>query len=179
MLNAFKEQLQRMASDPKDPFTDHIRKRVGIQRAPEAARVLRQMVLAMPHCAEIVSLWVNDTRQSEEQKRLLGFVLAYLYQPVDFINYEEKGLFGYLDDAYVAAAVLHRTWLSSDFENRKDLGKRASIVEQLPQWILIAREVMPWETKEIESMLDGVARGDFSAYYHLATGMQSLEQPLS
>ena len=54
----------------------------------------------MPDMIAQVKSWSNDFRIPSKEKKLHGFMLTYLYHPVDFLPESGKGLMGYLDDAY-------------------------------------------------------------------------------
>ncbi len=154
MLKALKNQLKLLSMDPKDPFTSEIRRRVGPREAVHLEDPLRHMVLHLPEMIAQIRRWSSASDISQETKRLHEFILAYLYNPSDFLPEKTLGLFGYLDDAYVVASAYQRTAQSDDWAELKPLVDDVGLSIRVPDWMAMARELLPHETARIEQMLD-------------------------
>ena len=93
MLNAFKQQLKEVAKNRNEEFLGHIRTRVSSEKVDATAEALRNLIVVMPDMIAQVQARSNDTRIPSKEKKLLGFMLTYLYHPVDFLPESGKGLF--------------------------------------------------------------------------------------
>lgn len=171
MLKAFKNQLKLMAMDPADSFAELLRRRVGAQEAALCEQPLRNMILVMPDMLVQIRVWMVEPGMSDELRRLQGFVLTYLYHPKDFLPEDHNGLFGYLDDAFLASLAFQRT-----LTERRGLGYDSSmereIAEQLPDWLKHVREVIPQEAEQIERMLDELLTGKTRLYEDIMGGVR-------
>jgi len=171
MLKAFKSQLKMMAMDPSDSFTELLRRRVGDQEAARYEQPLRNMILVMPDMLVQIRAWMAEPGMSAELRRLQGFVLTYLYHPRDFLPEDHNGLFGYLDDAFLASLTFQRT-----LTERRGLGYDSSLerelAEQLPDWLKHVREVIPREAEQVESMLDELLMGKTRLYEDVMGGVR-------
>lgn len=171
MLRAFKNQLKLMAMDPADSFAELIRRRVGAQEATRYEQPLRNMILVMPDMLMQIRAWMAEPGMSDELRRLQGFVLTYLYHPKDFLPEDHNGLFGYLDDAFLASLTFQRT-----LTERRGLGYDSSLerglAEQLPAWLKHVREVIPREAEQVERMLDELLIGKTLLYEDVMGGVR-------
>lgn len=154
MLKALKDQLKQMAMDPKDPFTAEVRRRAGALEAVHLENPLRQMILHLPDMIAQVRRWTSADHVSPETRRLHEFILAYLYNPSDFLPEKVLGLFGYLDDAYVVASAYQRTAQSDDWAELRPLVDNVGLSIRIPDWMRMAQELLPNETARIEQMID-------------------------
>lgn len=171
MLRAFKSQLELMAMDPADSFTEHIRRRVGSRKAARLhEQPLRNMILVMPEMLTQIGAWMAEPGMSAELRRLQGFVLTYLYHPKDFLPEDHNGLFGYMDDAFLVSLAFRRT-----LTERRGLGYDSSmereLAEQLPDWLKHAREVIPREAEQVENMLDELLLGKTRLFEEVMVGV--------
>jgi len=171
MLRAFKNQLKAMAMDPKDSFTELLRRRVGVKEAARHEQPLRNMILVMPDMLEQIRAWIDEPGMSAVLRRLQGFVLTYLYHPRDFLPEDHNGLFGYLDDAFLVSLAFQRT-----LAERRGLGYDSSLErglsEQLPDWLKHVRAVIPREAEQVECMLDEILMGKTRLYEDVMGGVR-------
>lgn len=171
MLNALKNQLKLMASDPKDPYTATIRELVGAREAVRYEGPLRRMILAMPSMIAQIRAWFSESQLPSSSRRLHGFAMAYLYSPDDFLPVHRLGLFGYLDDAYLVARVYHLSMSESDSTGLRPFPEDEKLSREVPQWLDLARGLLPEETAAMDRMLDEAAHkrdGDFAVLLSLA-----------
>ncbi len=161
MLIALKEELKRLAADPKDPFHHKIRARVGKRATGMLEKRLKQTVLIMPSLITRIRIYWERKDSSASIKKLGGFLFAYLYNPQDFLSEEEHGLFGYLDDAYLVICIYEKVLEGNlgidgeDIEFLKVITKTKKYVESL----------IPAETKKIKEMVDeAIADNSFNQF---------------
>lgn len=156
MLNAFRSQLRSMAADPADPFNSIVRKIVGARSSARMADHLRRFVLTVPDLAAQIRHWSDKPGWQPGTAKLHGFVLGYLYSPVDFIPEHSMGLFGYLDDAYMLASVYQRTLLDPVASSLASRSEHPELMKAVPEWLETVRELLPNEAIKMEKLLDGL-----------------------
>ena len=167
MLHALKTQLTTLAADPRDPFAANIRQRVGATEAVHYTKPLRNMILVMPELIAQVRAWMDQPAMPTRLKRLHGFLLSYLYHPKDFLPEGSNGLFGYLDDAYLAGSIYIRTMHQLDHQRRRVLPNLKDLAEQMATWLALTKQVLPAETQRIEQLLDEVIDGRTETFQQL------------
>ncbi len=153
MLKAFRYQLKCLSRDPQDPFTQKIRSLVGPRRATDFETPLRQMILAIPDMTQQIRDWTDNTEHPWAIRRLHNFVLAYLYNPNDFLPEKTEGLFGYLDDAYLVASVFQRTVDQLQLHPESLTPRAAALCELVPLWLQRTPQVLPAMTAKIDAVL--------------------------
>ena len=159
MLYALKIHLKTLSIDPSDPFTQHVRDRVGAREAVRFEQPLRNMILVVPDMVAQIRAWMVEPGMPPQLRQLHGFALAYLYNPEDLLPEQVHGLFGYLDDAYFVASVFQRTMTARrGLRNGESWGK-SKIAEQLPSWINLTKELLPKETTQIDQIIDDLHVG--------------------
>lgn len=166
MLIAFKQQLKELAKNDGE-LLEHVRSRVGHEKAGHYVEPLKNLVLVMPEMIAQVQSWSNDNRIPSKEKKLHGFMLTYLYHPVDFLPESGKGLFGYLDDAYLVGSIFSRTMRMMDFETRRTLPNLAPIATSVEEWLKLAREVILPEAKKIDELLEELVNGRLDVFDRL------------
>lgn len=166
MLRALKKQPNQLAEDSHGQFIAKIEARMGGRSTPEDMAALKNFVLLLPDMIAQIRLWAEDQKVPAEVKGLHGFVLTYLYHPLDLIPEEPYGLFGYLDDAYLVGDVYHRTmmYVKSDFQARDAQG---SFSANIGRWLHLTRKVLPKETTIIDGLLNELVKGNASAFHNL------------
>lgn len=165
MLNALQGRLKLMATDPNDPFTGIIRKKVGPREAVHYEQSLRALILAMPAMIGQIRGWVNESRLPSPLRRMHAFIMAYLYSPEDLLPESSMGFFGYLDDAYLVAQVYHRTMLEADGFGFEHFIEDKTLSLEVQDWLKMVKQLLPAETADMDKMLGKVALspdGDFS-----------------
>lgn len=159
MLKALREQLELLAADPKNHYTSIIRRLAGPREAVHYEQPLRRMILAMPDIIVQLRNWTDESGLPVRFRRMQGFALDYLYNPKDFLSVHSPGLFRYLDDAYLIVRVYHLTLADEDCSRLKSHIDDESLARSVPEWIELARRLLPKETSKIDELLDQVARG--------------------
>ncbi len=160
MLRALGERLRALALDPRNHFSSAIRRLMGPREAVRYGQPLRRMILAMPAMITQLRRWSDGSGRPPRVLRMQRFALAYLYDPIDFFRASSSGLFRYLDDAYLLARIYHLTLRERDASGRKNHGDDPAISKAVPEWIDLARRLLPRETSRIDELLDEAARGD-------------------
>jgi len=104
MMKAFERHLEALASLEKDAFREKVQERWGRKLPKGLVEELSDFIVRLPRVERRVFhlwTWLQDDSQL---KKAGSHFLTYMYQPDDFIPETEKsGLFGYIDDAYIAA----------------------------------------------------------------------------
>ena len=172
MLNAFQKKLDALTLDPDDKFERHVRERFGKNLPKGLAEELKSFIRLLPKIERrIFSLyvWLPPTSKVKE---VGSHFLAYMYQPEDFLPENDRnGLFGYLDDAYLAA--LFYELMLEEIQNSKQLRIRredADLVRKVIGLRRKARSVIPEEAIKIKQMLGELFEGDKTTYQSLFAG---------
>jgi len=158
MLKALGEQLKVLAADPRNHFTSKLRALTGPREAARYGRPLRQLILALPRMTLQLRQWSDHSGLPPRVLRMQRFALSYLYDPIDFVSGDGVGLFRYIDDAYLIARIYESTLADHGGSGDKNHGDRA-LAKSVPEWIELARRVLPKETAKIDALLEEVARG--------------------
>jgi uncharacterized membrane protein YkvA (DUF1232 family) len=176
MLKVLKEQLMNLSKNDADDFSAKIRSRLPGKPGEEAVESLKSLILLMPSLISQIRAWANDPRIPARDKELHGFILTYLYHPVDFLPESEHGLFGYLDDAYFVGAVYANALLHMDYGTRQILPHMKSFETDVPRWLTIAKQVIPEETKKMDALLQELIQGREDAFHRLMSQEQPKEE---
>ncbi|MFH2204761.1 MAG: hypothetical protein ABIJ96_16730 [Elusimicrobiota bacterium] len=159
MLRALGEQLKLLAADPRNNFAVALRRLTGPREAVRYGQPLRRMILAMPPMIAQLRAWSDRSGLPVRVTRMQRFALDYLYVPIDFLPTKDLGLFRYLDDAYLIARIYQLTLADHDAAGIKNQGNDADLATNVPEWIELARRLLPKETAKIDELLAEVARG--------------------
>ena len=163
MLIAFKQQLKQLAKNHEE-FVGHVSARVGREKAESYVEPLKNLVLVMPEMIAQVQSWSSDARIPSQEKKLHGFMLTYLYHPIDFLPESGKGLFGYLDDGYLVGSVYSHTMRMMDYETRRTLPNMGPIEASVGDWLKSTREVIAAECERIDALLEELIRGRMDVF---------------
>ncbi len=158
MLRAFKERLKEMAADPKDPFNEIVRRRVGEALAPDLSVKLRNLTLLLPDMLGHIHAWSAAGRSNPEVLRISGDLLTYMYHPEDFIH-DRQGLFGYVDDAFIAGLAY--------CEFLESMGHRRGVspsIKEVRDMLAAARKVLPKECAEMTVLVEEMLKGGRSRF---------------
>lgn len=158
MLRALGEQLRLLAADPRNHFASAIRQRAGPREAARYGQPLRRMILAMPRMIAQLRRWSCREGLPARVRRLQGFALAYLYDPVDFLAASQTGLFRYLDDAYLVARIYQYALRDRGAGGSRNSSGDRALARCIPAWVELAQRLLPAETARIDRLLDEVAR---------------------
>ncbi len=169
MLQEWKEQLRLLASATDSQFHVNIRKRVGKKATAILEKKLKELILLMPNLVSRTYAYWAKQKSSSKVKKMAGFLLVYLYHPKDFLPEEEHGLFGYLDDAYLAALVYERVLkeASSDLEGLTSIDQ--GFLERVESLKHSAKMVIPKEAQAIDQMVEEILEGSQHKFVGLFT----------
>lgn len=165
MLKAFRNQLNQLSLVDRDPWSQRLATALGGRTDPGIEKDVRGLILALPDLLERVRRWYDRADVPENFRRLHGITLTYLYHPADLV--EDKGLFGYLDDAYLVGRVFVLTAqrLSQDGVALED--DVASERPPLERRLASARRVLPEETNRLDALVTDYLSGDLKAFRRL------------
>jgi len=167
MLYAFKQQLRELAKNKNGEFLGHVHSRVSSEKVDTISEALKNLIVVMPDMIAQVQVWSNDTRVPSTEKKLHGFMLTYLYHPVDFIPEAGNGLFGYLDDAYFVGSIYSRAMSLMDHDPRKGAAALGPEANTVNEWLQITREVIPIESQKIDAFLGELVDGRLDVFDRL------------
>lgn len=159
MLALLGEQLKLLSRDPANHFASQIRRLTGPREAIRFGQPLRALILALPRMIEQLLRWSEHSGLSARNKRLQRFALLYLYDPIDFLSAKNSGLFRYLDDAYLIAGIYQHALSEFDAAGLKNRADDKTLAANIPQWIGLARQLMPKEMARIDELISEVAKG--------------------
>ncbi|MCG3206355.1 MAG: hypothetical protein KCHDKBKB_03091 [Elusimicrobia bacterium] len=168
MLRALKKQLIQLAEDPKDQFINKVRERLNSGAESKEPAELRNFVLLLPDMIAQIRIWADNSQVPVEVKRLHGFVLTYLYHPVDLLPDEPYGFFGYLDDAYLVGVVYHRT-MAHVYDEKSS---NSDFSSKINGWLHLTRKVLPKETSLIDGLLAELVNGNDDAFKDFMTELE-------
>jgi len=160
MIKAFEEQLKKMAGDPQDQFLTHLKKRVGARKAALVSEELKEFILRTPAVVTRTHRYWVRLKSSSELKKTARFLLMYLYHPSNFLDIREYGLFGYLDDAYLAALVYEK--LMSELQGHKVplTAWDRHFLKDNRKFLKQVRSVIPKEALKIEKVVSDILSGN-------------------
>lgn len=158
MLRALGERLRILASDPKNNFSSKIRRLTGPREAARYGQPLRRMILAMPQMIAQLHRWSDTSGLPPRLMRMQRFTLSYLYDPIDFLSSKNSGLFRYLDDAYLISRIFQITLAKNDASGSKNRSTHRALAQNIPEWIAIARLLLPHETAQMEDLIAEAGR---------------------
>ena len=167
MLRALKNQLTLLAIENGASFAKSVKNRLGRKKANIHISDSLNLILLMPHLIARIRDFSDDPGVPKELKPLNGFLLSYLYQPIDFLPDEGQGLFGYLDDAYFVGVVYQQF---SNYQRQSTLIKADQRVENISDRLEKVRQVLPRETKKIDEMIEELKRGGNKSFQKMMSG---------
>ncbi len=156
MLHAFKDQIKSLAVHPQDPFRTYLRKRMGKKATEILEKKVKRFILMTPDIVtRTYGLWAKS-RSPNQIKKLGGYLLTYLYHGKDFLPEESQGLFGYLDDAYVAATVFENAMNEMHTIGLKTNQKDEQLLKEVATLRRIVARVIPIEAAKIHQMVEEI-----------------------
>lgn len=168
MITALNEHIRALAEDPADPFHTHVRKRLGKKGSEVMEERIKQYIMTLPFIINRVHYYWSRPEVPSEIKKISGYLLTYLYNPHDFLSEDEKGLFGFLDDAYLTFLIydsimgdLKQKGLTIPPDDLHALEKVDGFRENVEQ-------IIPAECQKIREMLEDLKSGkieDFTASF--------------
>jgi uncharacterized membrane protein YkvA (DUF1232 family) len=169
MLKAFQYQLEAMAEDREGKFSEQIKKRMPKELPKSLEKEMKAFILMLPKIERRIFelyVWLPETSKVKE---IGSHFLAYMYQPDDFIpECESNGLFGYMDDAYIAA--LFYELMIEEIENSQAyrLSKEdKELLRRLIQLRKKAQVIIPEESEKIREMIGELFEGNERIFQEL------------
>jgi uncharacterized membrane protein YkvA (DUF1232 family) len=164
VLTSFKKQLIQLAEDSDRRFHLEIRKRIGKRATPLYEEKIKQLIVHTPdRLTRIYELW-NTKKSSGDLSRIAGFILAYVYNPKDFLSCDDYGLFGYLDDAYLVILVYEQVLWGAQIQGIKIKESEHELLESIGDVRALVKVLIPKEAQQIESMLEELIQGRDEQY---------------
>lgn len=169
MLKAFQYQLEAIAEDREGKFEKQIEKRMTKKMPKSLTQEMKAFILLLPMIEKRIFalyVWLPETSKI---KKIGSHFLAYMYQPDDFIpESENNGLFGYMDDAYIAA-IFYELVVEEIAEaqayrlNKED----KELLKKLIQLRKKAQVIIPEESEKIREMLGELFEGQERVFQEL------------
>lgn len=172
MLKALQNQLDALAADYDKSFENQITKRWGKKPPPGLVKDLKEFVRLLPKMERRIFSLYAWLPESSRIKKIGSHFLTYMYQPDDFIPEDAKnGLFGYLDDAYLAALFFEL--MLEEIENSEQLRIKKEdrdFLRRLIRYKKKARAVIPEEAIMLNQMVGELFEGEENIYQGLFEG---------
>ncbi|MBL8014311.1 MAG: DUF1232 domain-containing protein [Candidatus Omnitrophica bacterium] len=168
MLRAIKEQLKSLAQDEHKDFHVRLRKTVGKKATAILEERLKKVIVLMPDLVQRIHDYWRMQPEASSTKRLGSHLLSYLYLPKDLISEEDWGLFGYLDDAYMVAAVYERIIEELSSCGFKVLAGDLALHEDIKLYKRSIRIVIPNVCQKIDKIIDDLSKGKNDSYISMA-----------
>lgn len=165
MNHDFKVHLTLLSQRSQDDFEQELRARVPRYPARPLARRLKNFVMVMPDMIRQIRAWINDPASPPALKSLHGFMLTYLYHPLDFVPESNRGLFGYVDDAYLIGQLYLEAATRLDRLNY--LPNTESLSRQIPFWLRWTRLAIPKESAQVDALLSELRRQKADSFYRM------------
>ncbi len=157
------DRLKRLAEDPYDPFLQRVRDRLGRGEHTRAVKALQTLVLGLPVLLGHIHRWTEDPKAPIVISQWQAFLVKYLHEPADLVEEEDRnGLFSFVDDAYLAAAIYQRTLtltLTRTFGRRRHIPTTTLSRATIRKGMGWAQRVLPRETESLERWLNEVGEG--------------------
>ncbi len=140
----------------------HVRERIGKKATAQFERKLKEFILGMPAAIARIDKIMLDEPHDSQAQQLAKYALLYLYDPVDFLPEQDRGLFGYIDDAYFVAVVYLR------IIERTCAAKPSQADQVVKQWVFQSlesvRRVIPEECRKIEKTVSKIMTNQILSY---------------
>lgn len=169
MLSAFQSQLDYLSQTDIEKFEQKIKERWTTNVPNAYIKEMKEFISLLPKVEKaIFDLYVWLPEGSNVKKAGEHF-LTYMYEPHDFIpENESNGLFGYLDDAYIAALfyelLIEEVSETHEYRLRK---KDKELVRKVGSLRKKAKKTIAAEAKKIHQMLAEIFRDEATIYNSL------------
>jgi uncharacterized membrane protein YkvA (DUF1232 family) len=160
MLRALKNQLQLLAETDAERFHAKISQRTSEKNPAPVVSELQNFILLLPDMIAQIRDWLDEGTLPSEFKELHGFLLTYLYHPVDFLSETKYGFFGYLDDAYLVGCVYAKTLCLQTLAVQ---ARSQELNQKVPEWLEMTRRILPAETSQIDQLIEDALAGQKNA----------------
>jgi uncharacterized membrane protein YkvA (DUF1232 family) len=168
-----KQILLNLAETTMDDFTQDIARRIPVGKRSKKVQDLKNFVLVLPEMVEQIRSWLDRAKGNQALRNLHGFMMTYLYHPEDFVPETGRGLFGYLDDAYLVGNIYYRAMLNLGAGQKLYLPGQESLARRIRPWLRLTRRVLPAETERIDSMLDDLRRTNLDSFQEMMGATRS------
>lgn len=148
-------------------LSEEIQRRVPAARRSTCERDLQDLVLIVPQVLDRLEQVWRQYEVPSSLKRLGGYVRTYLCHPDDIIPEGEGALFGYVDDAYLAAMVYLRGIDYLSYDHPLKGGPEREFVQKVRALHAAARYVIPAEAARLDAMVEDLLRGDDGGFQAL------------
>lgn len=153
MLKSFKKELIKISQENSNSLRNKIKNQVPLEKVNDYTEQLTNFIVSLPDMLSEIRYSYEKDSTPENLKHIYGFLLTYIYHPMDLISDEENGLFGYLDDAYLVALVY-----------RVNPIEGGSFAHQIEGWIDKTKEIIPPIARKLDLIFEGLMKGDESAF---------------
>jgi uncharacterized membrane protein YkvA (DUF1232 family) len=164
MIAALNEHIKNLAGDPGDQFHTHVRRRLGKKGSEVLEERIRQYILTLPFIINRVYHYWSSPEVPSDIKKVSGFLLAYLYNPRDFLSEEEKGLFGFLDDAYFTFLIYDEIMNTLKNKGVVISGDDLHALEKVTGFRENVEKVIPDECKKIQEIIESLKTGQTEGF---------------
>jgi len=154
MLKALFEQLRKLADEQEDSFIEEIKRKQGGKVNEDQIKAVKEFIFLLPAVLEQMIEYFNTDSVPSDVKQLSGHIIAYIYNPSDFVSEEEHGLFGYIDDAFLAVSAFLRMQDSHKKDWQEKSKEELELLKRSRELIHIPELLIPNETKKVDQLLD-------------------------
>lgn len=165
MLKAIEERLKRLAADENRDFHNQIQCRIGKRATQLLEQRLRNLIHLIPRLLSQALRHSDRNEIPSELKKLIGFLLTYLYHPKDFLAEDNRSLFGYLDDAYGIALAYERVLRALQKSGVRLDSDDESFMKQFALMKRSVKAVIPDEAQKISEMIANILKGNNESFY--------------
>jgi uncharacterized membrane protein YkvA (DUF1232 family) len=164
MWQELKGELEVSSKCDGQNYLVQLKRRLKTVHISRLAKQLRNFILVIPEMIHQIQARLNRHDLQPSLKKLHGFLLTYLYYPVDFVPVARHGFFGYLDDAYLVGSVYLRCIEDSGQRSGPPTTNAESLTRQIPMWLRLTRRVLPKESARIDRMIDDLLHGQGTSF---------------
>jgi uncharacterized membrane protein YkvA (DUF1232 family) len=164
MLKALANELRNLADTTGDQFEEAIKKRLDGKTTEEQVGKLKEFIFLLPPVLKQLSGYWNEKSTPTKAKEMSGLIITYILQPDDFLPERNRGLFGYLDDAYVVVSAFLRIQdlYLRDWQDKTD--EERDLTRRSRDLIVAPRIVIPDEAARIDKMIDSFMSGETGGF---------------
>jgi len=145
-------------------IASEVRRRVPSHRVSACERDLQDLVFMIPQLLDRLDQMWQQPGVPSSIKRLAGYVRSYVCHPYDVIPEADGRLFGYADDAYLAAEVYLRAADSLPYGHPLKRGQEWQFLVRTRALRSTARFVIAAEAERIDAIITGLLAGDDRLY---------------
>lgn len=162
MLTALQLQLDVLSLNDEGKFEQKIRGRWQSDLPQGYVREMKEFIGLLPKIERAIFnlyVWLPD---DSDVKKAGNHFLTYMYEPDDFIpEGDVNGLFGYIDDAYIAALfyeLMIEEIVQTQGYRLREVDK--VLLQKVMKLRKKAKKTIPKEADQIQEMLNEIFRGE-------------------